>query len=365
MPDAHLCLVNSLRTWGGAELWFLDAALGLLERGHRVSLVAQPDSALRERARAAGVPVQAIPIRFDAAPWTLARLGTHFRRTGVTAVVANLTKDLKAAAVAGRLAGVQTILASRESDFPLKDKPYYRWYFARLASGLLVNSQATRRTVLASAPWLEPNRVHLLYKGIDVERFRPGKDDPGPVAGFAGQLIPRKGLAPLMRAWSRLEKSHPEARLRLAGDGPLRGELESWRGRLQDPHRVEILGQLDDMPAFLQGCRLLAMPSVSEGFGLAAAEAQACGVPVVATRASSLPEIVRHRETGLLVPLDDDPALARAMGSLLTDPDAARNLGLAGRTHVVQNFDRETTLDRLASLTGLAGGTPTRERPAP
>ncbi len=61
--DTHLCLVNSLRAWGGAELWFLDTAVGLRERGHRVSLVAQPDSALRRRALAAGVPVRAIPIR--------------------------------------------------------------------------------------------------------------------------------------------------------------------------------------------------------------------------------------------------------------------------------------------------------------
>ncbi len=298
----------------------------------------------------------------------------------MTAVVANLTKDLKAAAVAGRLAGVRTILASRESDFPLKNKPYYRWYFTRLASGLLVNSEATRQTVLQSAPWLAAERVHLLYKGIDLEKFRPREQeqeqeqdqeqeqngrDPGPVVGFAGQLIPRKGLATLMDAWTTLTRERPTARLRLAGAGPLRPDLERWRAQLPQPHKVELPGQVEDMPRFLRGCRLLVMPSLSEGFGLAAAEALACGVPVVATRASSLPEIVLHRRTGLLVPVDDAPALAAAMRELLDDPTTARALGAAGRAHVARNFSRERTLDRLAALTGLAPSPSTGERPSP
>ncbi len=119
------------------------------------------------------------------------------------------------------------------------------------------------------------------------------------------------------------------------------------------------------MPRFLRGCRLLVMPSLSEGFGLAAAEALACGVPVVATRASSLPEIVLHRRTGLLVPVDDAPALAAAMRELLDDPTTARALGAAGRAHVARNFSRERTLDRLAALTGLAPSPSTGERPSP
>lgn len=358
MPTPHLCFVNSLRGWGGAEIWFLDTALALRERGHGVSIIAQPDSELCRRARQAGLRVGAIPIRFDAAPWTLARLIHFFRRGRVTAVVTNLTKDLKAAATAGRLAGVGTLLASRESDFPLKNKAYYRWYFTRLATGLLVNSEATRRTVRRSAPWLSEERVHLLYKGIDLQKFHPVEEAAEPVVGFAGQLIARKGLACLMQAWTALEMRGGTAHLRLAGAGPMLSEVEGWRRGLQHPDRVEILHQVEDMPAFYQGCRLLAMPSRSEGFGLSAAEALACGVPVVATDASSLPEIVRHQQNGRLIPVDDHEALTDAMAELLDNPQHAQQLGLAGRDHMVQNFDKEMTLDRLEKLTGL-----TRERP--
>ncbi len=352
MPKPHLCLVNSLRTWGGAEVWFLETAVALRNRGHKISVVAQPDSKLLKRCRDENLDTLALAIRFDAAPWTLVQLARFFHSNRVTAILTNLTKDLKAAAVAGRLARVPIILGSRESDFPLKNKLYYRWYFNTLATGLLVNSRATLETTLGSAPFLDPAKVHLLYKGINLDRFQPADQVEGPVVGFAGQLIPRKGLATLMKAWSQIE-SHQQAVLRIAGDGPLMSDLQAWRQRLQYPDRVEILGSVNQMAAFHQSLNMLAMPSLSEGFGLVAAEALACGVPVIAGDASSLPEIVTHRKTGLLIPVDTPTALAEAITHLLKNPQAARQMGRAGHEFVQLNFDREKTLDRLEKLTGL------------
>ena len=94
------------------------------------------------------------------------------------------------------------------------------------------------------------------------------------------------------------------------------------------------------------------MPSLAEGFGLAAAEASACGVPVIAADASSLPEIVRHEETGFLVPPGDPANLAAAVTRLFDDPELGRRLGRAGRERVVRKFSRNQTLRRLLELTG-------------
>ncbi|MCK9995274.1 MAG: glycosyltransferase family 4 protein [Candidatus Krumholzibacteria bacterium] len=333
----------------------LETVAALREQGFQADIVAQPGSELHRRARSAQIPVTAIPIRFDAAPWTLAKLVRHFRRTGTTAVWANLTKDLKAASVAGRLAGVRTIFGSRESDFPLKSKLYYRWYFNSLATGLLVNSEATRRTVLASAPWLRTDRVHLLYKGIDTDRFRPSpKRYATPVVGFVGQLIERKGIRDLMEAWtiidSEARSDHPV--LRLAGEGPLREEILAWRDTLARPAGVELAGFVEKVETFHQGLSMLLMPSLSEGFGLAAAEASACGIPVIATATSSLPEIVIHEKTGLLVPPRDPVTLAGAVRTLLNDPGLGHRLGLNGRARIVTEFSRDRTLERLLELTG-------------
>ncbi len=354
----HLCFVNSMRSFGGAEVWFLAAARTLHEAGLRVSLIAQPDAVWLDRARAIGITVKTLSIRVDGAPWTAARLARWFASHGVTAVIANTTKDLKNAALAGRLARLPVILGTRESDFPLKDNWNYRLFFRHLATGLLVNSEATRRTTLGSAPWLDPDRVHLLYKGIDPGRFRPAETPPPRVTvGFVGQFIERKGVPELMQAWSRLEAvpwagEGPPPVLRMAGEGVLGEDLARWRQGLRHPGRVEIMGFVEDIPAFYRECSLLVMPSHAEGFGLAAAEAAVCGLPVIAGRASSLPEIVQDGVTGRLVDPGDVAALLAAIEELAGSPPLRARWGRAGRRRVLDNFTHDRCMARLIQLTG-------------
>jgi glycosyltransferase involved in cell wall biosynthesis len=305
------------------------------------------------RARDAKLSTTTIPIRFDGAPWTLARLAWFFRRRQVQAVLCNLTKDLKMAGVAARLVGIRTILALRESDFPLKNKLYYRWFFNRVASGVVVNSEATGRTVLGSVPWLDPQRVHILHKGVDLQRFRPRGHHPDvPTVGFVGQLIERKGLTELMAAWSQLETERwaVPPLLRLAGTGPLADRLQRWRQGLNRPEAVFLQGYVEPIEHFLAGLSVLVLPSRAEGFGLAGAEAAASGLPVVATRTSSLPEIVLDGQTGILVPPKDPEALAAALRRLLTDGPLGRRLGQAGRQLIARRFSRERMLDGLQAL---------------
>ncbi len=352
-PHISLALVNGMRSLGGAELWDLDVARGLRDRGHRILVVGQPGSPLLRRAADDGLATAGVPIRCDGAPWTVARLWRLLRAHGTDAVLCNRLKDLKAAGVAARLAGVGIVLKSRESDHPLRRRPHYRWYYGRVASGVIVNSHATLRTTLDSAPWLPPARVHLLHKGIDGARFHTAPESPGRlVVGFAGALDERKGVPLLMAAWPRVAAASRGAPplLRIAGEGQLRAELAAWRASLPEPATVELAGWVEDMPAFHRSLALLAVPSRYEGFGLAAAEAGACGRPVVATRVSSLPEVVRDGETGLLVPPDDPDALAAAILRLLGDPDLRHRLGAAAAARIRTDFDRAAMLTRLEDL---------------
>ncbi|MFT5784234.1 MAG: glycosyltransferase involved in cell wall biosynthesis, partial [Candidatus Krumholzibacteriia bacterium] len=348
------------RTWGGAEVWMLETAQALVQRGHAVEFVVNPDSEMRERASSAGLPVTPLSIRCDGAFWTIAALAWHLRRRGVTSLIANCTKDVTIAAPAGRLAGLKSILATRESDFPLRDRFDYRWNFNTLCTGILVNSMATKNTIVSSVPWLDESKIHLLYKGIDTDFYHPLDAPTGPpVVGFVGQMIRRKGLAAIMEAWSLIDRqAHtPRPVLRLAGVGEMTPEIEAWRGQLAHPDAVELHGYVEDMAAFYQGLLVLLMPSHAEGFGLAAAEAMACAIPVIAGDASSLPELISHGETGLLVKPGDSEALLKALEKTLADHSLARRMGAAGREAVCTKFPQEKSLTRLLKLTGHSTAT--------
>jgi len=182
------------------------------------------------------------------------------------------------------------------------------------------------------------------------------RSDDAPIVGFVGQLIRRKGLTDVMQAWSALDardfKIRP--RLKIAGEGPMKLELEQWRHGLRHPQAVELLGYVEDLVTFYRTLRVLLMPSHAEGFGLAAAEAMACGVPVIAGDASSLPEIIRDGETGILVPVGNAEAVAQALERLLTDQELARKMGATGRNVICTKFPRDASLRRLLKLTGYS-----------
>lgn len=187
-------------------------------------------------------------------------------------------------------------------------------------------------------------RVRLVPEGIDLARWRGLLDAPGGPAR-AGQTIlcvarqyPRKHVADLLRAFATLRARHPAARLVVIGDGPEHQGLQALAARLGLGGAARLLGALPD-EAVLDWYRragLFCLPSVQEGFGIVFLEAMAAGLPVVATTAAAVPEVVPHGRAGTLVPPGDVPALAAALDELLASPDLRRAYGAYGAAHVVQ-----------------------------
>ena len=141
----------------------------------------------------------------------------------------------------------------------------------------------------------------------------------------------------------------PEAEFVVAGDGELRAELE----RLAEG-RVRFLGARDDVPAVLASLDVFAFPSLFEGLCLAVIEAQAAGVPVVATPVGGIRETVVEGETGLLVPTGDPPALAAAIRRLLEDRDAAQAMAAEAKRRVRERFSIERMVEETLALYGRA-----------
>jgi glycosyltransferase involved in cell wall biosynthesis len=204
------------------------------------------------------------------------------------------------------------------------------------ATGLRLAQAATRY-----APKGKP--VTVVPYGVDLEVFKPRPRLPGEegvVIGAVARLSPEKGLRYLVDAFARIARNDQRVRLVLAGDGPDRRRLERMVERERLDERVRFLGEVphERVPEVLAGIDVFAMPSTAEGFGVAALEAAAMEVPVVATNVHGIPDVVADGETGLLVRPRDAGALAGALGRLVEDEALRRRLGQAGRAFVQAHY---------------------------
>jgi glycosyltransferase involved in cell wall biosynthesis len=156
------------------------------------------------------------------------------------------------------------------------------------------------------------------------------------------RLEPQKGVDVAVRALPAVRERHPRAELVVLGEGRERERLRALAEELDVP--VHLLGRVPDVAAWLRRAALLVHPVRWEGFGLAVLEAMLAELPVVATRVSSMPELVSDGETGLLVGADDPGALAAAVVRVLDDP---AGLGAAGLRRARDSF----SVERMAAAT--------------
>jgi colanic acid/amylovoran biosynthesis glycosyltransferase len=228
---------------------------------------------------------------------------------------------------------------------------------------------------LASSPYLRElainagcpaDRIHVHPVEIDTDYFYPVPKPealPNTVQILSvGRLVWEKDYDTALRAVARLKTLLPEATVHYAivGDGPLREELEHLVQTLQLEGNVTFHGARDRewVRALYGQADLFLITSISEGLGAAALEAQACGVPVVATDVGGLPYAVSHEKTGLLAPPGEDELLASLMQRLFTDPTGRLQMGAAARQHVEANFSARVLYPRLLSYYGITAPEP-------
>lgn len=234
-----------------------------------------------------------------------------------------------------------------------------RWYgflkmqkaVARQLKAIAVCSESTKRDA-AKDFRLDPARMHLVPLGIDTHLFRPMPvvvRDPDLLVATASADVPLKGLIYLIEAYAKLLPAHPQLKLQVVGrlrEGPTKKRLIEL-GILDRVKFVSDLSRQDLARAYASAA-VLVSPSVYEGFGFPAAEAMACGTPVVATTGGSLPEIVG--DAGVIVPVKDPDALAAAIGALLNDPEKRRELSMRGRERVLRLFPWERSAATAVAL---------------
>lgn len=197
------------------------------------------------------------------------------------------------------------------------------------------------------------DRAVVIPDGVDLERFRPMPQAPDRrEVRFltVARCVPQKGIDILLDAFAMVRAALPHATLTIIGDGPLRSQLEQQARAYHLSDRVTFLGFRRDLEDCYHRADIAVFPSRWEGLGIAAIEAAACGLPVIASVVGGLQEVVVDYETGILVPPEEPQLLADAMRELAGDTARRVLFGHAGRRHVERHFDIRRIVERYEEL---------------
>jgi len=234
-------------------------------------------------------------------------------------------------------------------------RPILKWTLTNASALTAISDDCIEHAMRAGAA---RDHIRLIMNGADLRRFSPLLDQPtprpfGPKMIFAcRQLFPRKGIRFLISAAAQLRARHPTLQLVIAGDGFERPELEKQAADLGIGEVTKFLGWTAnaELPQYFRACAVSVIPSLEEGFGIPAAEAMGCEVPVVASDAGGLPEVVENGVTGLVVPKGDVPALTAAIDQLLSDAALRERMGKAGRARALARFDWSRSAEQFVDL---------------
>lgn len=304
---------------------------------HFVSLGTRGE--LADEIERCGWPVAALHEPTGLRPGLIPRLAALFRRWRLDVVHTHDPRALVYGGLAARLARTGQLIHTWHGlgiQGSPREKLLFRWVGQWTDHIVTVSADASRLLVQHG---IAAHKLRVLRNGIDTSTFAyTGPAANGPAVTVA-RLSPEKDIATLLRAAAIIKETAPDFRLEIAGTGACLGELQALREQLQLQAQVQLLGQRPDVPALLQRARLFVLPSLTEGISLALLEAQARGLPVVATAVGGNPEIIQEGVNGLLVPPASPPDLAAAILRLYRDDGLARQLGQAGRQRVEELFD--------------------------
>ena len=359
MPNkAEIVYVLPVLDPAGAERIVADLAKRIPARGFSVSVVCLEDerASVGAELSAAGVAVHGLRLSRRRTLACANALRARLPKTRPLIVHAHLFHANMAARFAfsgipkGERAGIHVL-----NTIHVAERRFRPWQFA-MDRATAAHARAEVCVSRAVARFQQEKTglpeafFRVIENGISLERFYPPETAvPTQRILSVGRLDPQKNYPLLLQAWKTVSAAFPRATLSIAGSGPEESTLKGIC-RKSGFQNVQFLGFVQDIPALMRESSIYVQPSAWEGFGLAVAEAMACALPPIVTDVDSLPEVVTHGKTGLVVPKDDAGVLAGALISLLSDPAHASALGAAARAEAIKRFSVERMADDYAAL---------------
>jgi N-acetyl-alpha-D-glucosaminyl L-malate synthase BshA len=345
-------------TFGGSGVVATELGLALARRGDEVHFIsyALPSrlNVLHERVRFHEVTVTPYPLFDDFPPYTLA-LATkmaevasfekldilHVHYAIPHAISAYLAKQILKSElkVVTTLHGTDITLVGRDESY----LPITR-FGIEASDGVTAVSKWLRNETVEH--FHTSRTIDVIPNFVDPARFRRGGAAVGQMFGCEGEKLvchvsnfrPVKRVMDVVEVFARVSK-RVRSRLLMIGDGPDRSRAETFCRDHQLRDKVFFLGNVPNLEEIMGACDLFLLPSETESFGMAALEALACEVPVIATRAGGLPELVVDGEVGYLLTVGDVEGMAERAVELLSDEEKRREMGRRGRAWAIEQFD--------------------------
>jgi glycosyltransferase involved in cell wall biosynthesis len=357
------------RTWGSREEMHLRFSQALISRGVRPVLVFSEDipQELRNKYIANGVEV-APAINYEEGIFNYYReVGKLFKTYSATAVHIAFFNYFSLIPWLARLRGVRYIVYHERNPGVIRAKSWKRRLLqlrGRLAmlpiTRVAAISRFTKQQLVEVG--VPERKISLVYNGVDAQRYSPDPRAKGQltkalsirpdeiILATLSYLKPHKNIDVVIESCQQLAKRRVACRLLVIGEGRMRCEWEALAEKLGIADRIHWLGHVSDPIPILQGCDAFLMVSMGEGFGLALAEAMACGTAVVAARSGALSEIVEDGKSGLLVPPRDAAALADAIEKLAKDEDLRRQMAERAMERVRRHYTVEASIEKMMNV---------------
>jgi glycosyltransferase involved in cell wall biosynthesis len=348
--------IDPERGSAGGESQVLGLTIALTRAGHRADLICDPAGVLWQRARAVGVACYPLRIRNSVDAAAGLKLRRYLAQNHYDVVHFHTARAHALAPFAqGR---ARALIVTRRMDYA-PNRWFAPWLFNRAVDGVAAISPAVADALVRSG--VARDRVAIIPSGVDCDRFRPPSAlereaarnalDLAPeqiAVGTLGMLEPRKGQRYLIEAIGLLQGAADEAgctsapvvglRCFIAGGGSLADELAQRIRQARVGDSTRIMGMIDDARALLWALDVFVLPSLHEGLGVAALEAMACGLAVVASATGGLAQTVVDGLTGIHVTAGEARALADAVARLAAEPALRAAMGAAGRARVCEKY---------------------------
>lgn len=348
-----LAVLHGVPAYGAVER-YVAALVGELREGDEEVVLVYPDAPeLVPFGDLAGGNVRLATFSVAELTGPAPRLALRLARLlrGLDPRVVHVTEVWPAAQIAARLARVPRVLVTHHTpELPRNDGAFGRLW---LRLGWLTRPEVIYTSESDRLTDLRTGRTHVVALGIDLERFAhpsPALVRDGPIVGNVARLALQKGHRVLIEAAPRVLARHPHASFAIVGEGELHGELQEQIGRAGLEDRFELLGARDDVPELLASFDVFAFPSFFEGLCLAVIEAQAVGVPVVATGVGGLAETVVPGETGVRCERGDAISLADGINWLLEHPAESAALAAEARRRAHERFSERRMVEETLAL---------------